>query len=137
VTPTLGFRTAMTKTIFILALALSTTAQSQQPAPVNGSAAPSRWTPYARGGFVHQFDTNLNGGGKFDIDRLYIQGASLTRSVRGAGSPSLSAPDAINMTFPTTRVLRSGRGIASINSASARRSPGPSTNNGRSLPYPP
>ncbi len=64
----------MTKTTFILALAFSTTVHSQQPGPANGSAAPSPWTPYARGGYVHQFDTDLDGGGKFDIDRLFVQG---------------------------------------------------------------
>ena len=73
-TPTLGFRTATAKTICILALAFSTMAQSQQPAPGSGSTAPSHWTPYARGGYMHQFDTDLKGGGKFDVDRIFLEG---------------------------------------------------------------
>ncbi len=64
----------MSKTTFILALAFSTAVHSQQSAPANGSKAPSNWTPYARGGYVHQFYTDLDGSGKFDIDRLLVQG---------------------------------------------------------------
>jgi hypothetical protein len=34
----------------------------------------SLWSPFARGGYVHQFDSNLDGGGKFDVDRFFLQG---------------------------------------------------------------
>lgn len=42
-----------------------------------GAARPdtkSPWTPFARGGYVHQFNGDLDGGGKFDIDRFFLQG---------------------------------------------------------------
>jgi len=34
----------------------------------------SPWSPFARGGYVHQFDSDLDGGGKFDVDRFFLQG---------------------------------------------------------------
>ena len=36
--------------------------------------AKSPWTPFARGGYVHQFNGDLDGGGKFDIDRFFLEG---------------------------------------------------------------
>ncbi|MEE4377615.1 MAG: DUF6268 family outer membrane beta-barrel protein [Candidatus Competibacteraceae bacterium] len=42
--------------------------------PNDGSKPPSQWTPYVRGGYVHQFDTDLDNGGSFDVDRFFIQG---------------------------------------------------------------
>jgi len=36
-----------------------------------------RWTPFVRGGYVHQFETDIDDGGEFDSDRLFLQaGAS-------------------------------------------------------------
>ena len=32
------------------------------------------WSPFARGGYVHQFDSDLDDGGKFDVDRYFLQG---------------------------------------------------------------
>jgi hypothetical protein len=32
------------------------------------------WSVFSRGGFVHQFDTNIDNGGSFSVNRLFIQG---------------------------------------------------------------
>ena len=32
------------------------------------------WSGFSRGGFVHQFDTDLDNGGSFSVNRLFIQG---------------------------------------------------------------
>jgi hypothetical protein len=38
------------------------------------SKGQSPWSPFARGGYVHQFDSDLDGGGKFDVDRFLLEG---------------------------------------------------------------
>ena len=42
-------------------------------APVDGATAPSKWSPNIRGGYVHQFDSDL-GDSSFEIDRFFVQG---------------------------------------------------------------
>ena len=32
------------------------------------------WSAFSRGGFVHQFDTDIDNGGSFSVNRLFIQG---------------------------------------------------------------
>jgi hypothetical protein len=54
----------------------------------------SKWSPFIRGGYVHQFDSDLDAGGDFRVDRFVIQsGISYTMGPRrrvtfsvGAGS---------------------------------------------------
>jgi hypothetical protein len=31
------------------------------------------WSPFARGGYVHQFDSDLDAGGNFEVDRFFLQ----------------------------------------------------------------
>lgn len=62
------------KLAFFLALALVGTAFADDSRPTAGAKSQSKWTPYIRGGYVHQFDTDLNDGGKFDVDRVFVQG---------------------------------------------------------------
>ncbi|WP_200331509.1 hypothetical protein [Thiocystis violacea] len=40
----------------------------------------SEWAPFARGGYVHQFDSDLEGGGDFDVDRFFLE-AGVTYSM--------------------------------------------------------
>ncbi len=102
----------MTKTSFMLALAFSTAVHSQQAAPTDGSAAPSRWTPYASGGYVHQFDTDLDDGGKFDIDRLFVQGG-ISYSFGPRRRISFAVNPAPVVTTPLAAVHSQGSPIAS------------------------
>ena len=66
--------------LFVLGLTAFTAFTASIPimasdtAPNKGSSPPSKWTPYVRGGYVHQFDTNLEKGGNFSVNRLFIQG---------------------------------------------------------------
>lgn len=62
------------KPAFVLAFALVGGALANDSRPTDGATPPFPWTPYARGGYVHQFDTDLNGGGQFDVDRVFVQG---------------------------------------------------------------
>jgi hypothetical protein len=34
----------------------------------------SEWSPFVRGGYVHQFDSDLEAGANFQVDRLFLQG---------------------------------------------------------------
>jgi hypothetical protein len=43
-------------------------------APDDRAFVGSRWTPFVRGGYLHQFDTDLDDGGNFNVDRLFIRG---------------------------------------------------------------
>ncbi|NEV61899.1 hypothetical protein [Thiorhodococcus minor] len=49
------------------------------PVADEGSTAgmQSQWTPYVRGGYVHQLGSELEGGGNFSVDRAFLQ-AGLT-----------------------------------------------------------
>ena len=58
---------------FFVAVIFSAAAQGADSAPVDGSAAPSKWSPYVRGGYVHQFDSDL-GDSSFEVDRFFVQG---------------------------------------------------------------
>jgi len=42
--------------------------------PNDRSNLPPQWTPYVRGGYVYQFDTDMENKGSFDVDRLFVQG---------------------------------------------------------------
>ena len=48
--------------------------QAAGPAAGDGAAAPSKWSPYVRGGYVPQFDSDLDDGSSFDVDRFFVQG---------------------------------------------------------------
>jgi hypothetical protein len=38
------------------------------------SQGTSPWSPFVRGGYVHQFDSDMDGGGRFSVDRSFLQG---------------------------------------------------------------
>ncbi|NEX21003.1 autotransporter outer membrane beta-barrel domain-containing protein [Thiorhodococcus mannitoliphagus] len=38
-----------------------------------GSTRQSGWAPFAAGGYVHQFDSDLDAGGSFEVDRYFLQ----------------------------------------------------------------
>lgn len=58
---------------FIVAM-FSAAAQGADSAPVDGSTVPSKWSPYIRGGYVHQFDSDLGDSSSFEVDRFFVQG---------------------------------------------------------------
>jgi hypothetical protein len=41
------------------------------------------WSAFARGGFVHQFETDIDNGGSFSVNRLFIQGGPTYTTERG------------------------------------------------------
>ena len=47
------------------------------------------WSVFSRGGFVHQFDTDIDNGGSFSVNRLFIQGGP-TYTTTGGTSVSLA-----------------------------------------------
>lgn len=47
------------------------------------------WSAFSRGGFVHQFDTDIENGGSFSVNRFFIQGGPAYTS-KGETSFSLS-----------------------------------------------
>jgi len=47
------------------------------------------WSTFLRGGWVHQFDSELDGGGSFDTDRLFLQGG-VSHATRYGRSISLA-----------------------------------------------
>ena len=47
------------------------------------------WSAFSRGGFVHQFDTDIDNGGSFSVNRLFIQGGP-TYTTEGGTSLSLA-----------------------------------------------
>ncbi|MDY6987687.1 MAG: TonB-dependent receptor [Thermodesulfobacteriota bacterium] len=48
------------------------------------------WSPFLRGGSVHQFNGELDGGGSFDTDRLFLQGGVSHTTKHGRSiSPAL------------------------------------------------
>jgi hypothetical protein len=64
----------------LLMLALVAYCYAGAPLAANGSSETDRsngrspWSPFARGGYVHQFDSDLDGGGTFDVDGFFLQG---------------------------------------------------------------
>jgi hypothetical protein len=63
--------------LFVLGLTAFTASGPIPASDAVPNKAPGRlpqWTPYVRGGYVHQFDTDLENGGDFSINRLFIQG---------------------------------------------------------------
>jgi hypothetical protein len=48
-----------------------------RPGPKNG------WSALLRGGYVHQFDTDIDNGGSFSVNRLFIQGGPTHTSSGG------------------------------------------------------
>ena len=57
-----------------LAFGAAGSAHGSDPAPGGKASAEARWTPSVRGGFLHQFDTDLDDGGSFNADRFFIRG---------------------------------------------------------------
>jgi hypothetical protein len=47
------------------------------------------WSAFSRGGFVHQFDTDIDNGGSFSVNRLFIQGGP-NYTTKGGTSLSLA-----------------------------------------------
>ena len=41
------------------------------------------WSVFTRGGYVHQFDTDIDGGGSFSVNRFFVQGGPTYMSEAG------------------------------------------------------
>jgi hypothetical protein len=62
-------------TIHLFFLLYSTNVFSAQKASGNNLdiAANAGWSAFARGGFVHQMDADIDGGGSFSVNRFFVQ----------------------------------------------------------------
>ena len=58
----------------VLSLLLIPDAGAQQPQENNTDVSQSPWSMAMRGGYVYQFDTDLDQGGSFNVNSLFIQG---------------------------------------------------------------
>lgn len=57
--------------LFSMPHAVTAEAPPNEP-PTKGSR--SGWSTFIQGGYVHQFDTDIDNGGSFDVNRLFFQG---------------------------------------------------------------
>ena len=75
----------------LLALVVFPTFSGAEETPKSNSRPDSRvgWTALSRGGFVHQFDTDIDNGGSFNVNRLFIQGGP-TYTTKSGTSMSLA-----------------------------------------------
>ena len=62
--------------IFVLTLFLISQAVMAEEPPSGPPAKGSRsgWSTFLQGGYVHQFDTDIDSGGSFSLNRLFFQG---------------------------------------------------------------
>jgi len=76
---------------FIIVLIVFPTFSSGEEAEKNNSRPDRRvgWSAFSRGGLVHQFDTDIDNGGSFSVNRLFIQGGP-AYATEGGTSVSLS-----------------------------------------------
>jgi hypothetical protein len=59
----------------LIVLALPVVGSSREaPQERRGRGPELGWSTFLRGGYVHQFDTDIDDGGKFNAERLFIQG---------------------------------------------------------------
>ncbi len=59
----------------VFMLAFSGAVQAQNPE--SGRSMPYGklgWSTFLRGGYLHQFETDIDGGGEFSVDRFFVQG---------------------------------------------------------------
>ena len=61
--------------ICLLCLMFATNTFSAQEVSGNDSerVATTGWSAFARGGFIHQMDTDIDGGGSFSVNRFFVQ----------------------------------------------------------------
>ena len=60
--------------LFILAVCSNPAAAEKYDKAGDDSRATNGWSTFLRGGAVHQFDSDLGGGGSFKADRFFVQG---------------------------------------------------------------
>ena len=60
--------------VLVLNMLLISVAGAQQPQENNTNGSQSPWSMTFRGGYVYQFDTDLDQGDSFNINSLFIQG---------------------------------------------------------------
>lgn len=79
---------------------------ADQGAAAEAGGPQSQWTPFVRGGYVHQLDTSLAGGGDISVDRAFLQ-AGLTYALGpqrrlslsiGAGTDRYDLSEALGLT---------------------------------------
>jgi len=75
---------------FLMVLIFSPTFSSGEETPDRYRTDPRvGWSAFSRGGLVHQFDADIDNGGSFSADRLFIQGGPVY-ATKGELSLSLS-----------------------------------------------
>lgn len=58
----------------LLAAVVAVSAVANEHSRTGDPSNKPRWTLFSRGGYVHQFESDLDDGGDFDVDRIFVQG---------------------------------------------------------------
>lgn len=75
--------------LLLVVFIFPTTTAAQKPDNKNTSWPKLGWSTFLRGGYVHQFDSDIDNGGRFSVNRLFVQGGA-TYATEGRRSVSLA-----------------------------------------------